>query len=255
MKRLFFSAVFVGLTTVSGVCAGVTSINSAVVTTHVFNDVPNATPIVVNSYPSAIYLAELGVSRTNGFANRDLWQFSANGTAPYQLQNGDYFSATFSLALTGSPISPRKEAGFLFSTVNDGDVQFVVNTDGHEVVQFGGISFYSFTGNNLVPPYNSGQSIVLRMDYFKDSNGLNALRFFANGVASPVFDFTSTVGSGALDIGNGSTLGGYFQIQNDPANPANGGNALFYNISIIPEPSTLVLLGLGGLALLLRRRS
>jgi hypothetical protein len=83
------------------------------------------------------------------------------------------------------------------------------------------------------------------MRYFKDGNGDNALQFFANGNASPVFDFTSSVGSGALDIGNGSTLGGYFQIINDPSNPSNGGSAVFRNIIIAPEPSTLTFLGLG----------
>jgi hypothetical protein len=178
----------------------------------------------------------------------------------YQFQNGDYFDASMTLQLTGSPITPRKEAGFLFSTANDGDIQFIVNTDGHEVVQFGGISFYSF--NNSTPPvggygmtYNSGDLITLGLNYFLDGNGKNALQFFANGNASPVFEFGPSVGSGALDIGNGSTLGGYFQIVNDPANPSNSGSAVFQNITItVPEPSSLVLLSAGVLPLLLRRR-
>jgi hypothetical protein len=157
--------------------------------------------------------------------------------------------------LTGNPITPRKEAGFLFSTANEGDIQFIVNTDGHEVVQFGGISFYSFSGNNIVS-YNSGDTIRLGLNYFLDGNGKNALQFFANGNASPVFEMGPSVGSGALDIGNGSTLGGYFQIANDPANPNNAGTALFQNISIesVPEPSSFVLLSAGILPLLLRRR-
>jgi len=250
MKRLLLCTVIIGFAATSG---AYTPPNSAVVTTHVFNDVPSAVPFVANVYPSFIFLAENGVSAPTGFANRDVWQFSGDGTTPFLFQNGEYFGAGFTLTLSGNPITPRKEAGFLFSTVNDGDIQFVVNTDGHEVVQFGGISFYSFTANGF-PAYNSGQPITLAMQYFKDSNGKNALQFFANGTPSPVFEFGPTVGSGALDIGNGSTLGAYFQIQNDPTNPANGGNALFYNITFIPEPSTLVLFGLGGLALMLRRR-
>jgi hypothetical protein len=254
MKRLFSFAGIYGLAAISGAYAQINSIHSAVVTTHVFNDVTNAVPFVFNNYPSFILIAETGVSAPTGFANRDVWNFSNNGTTPYALQNGNYFYASFQMTLTGNPISPRKEAGFLFSTVNDGDIQFIVNTDGHEVVQFGGISFYSFTANNIVPPYNSGQNIDLAMQYFLDGNGKNALQFFANGHASPVFEFGPTVGSGATDIGNGSTLGGYFQIANDPNNPSNNGNAIFYNISIVPEPSSLALFGLGSLALLLRRR-
>jgi hypothetical protein len=261
MKRLLLSTAAIGLAAATGAYAQVSAINSAIVNARVFNDVPGATFTGVNTYPSLISLSETGVNAATGFANRDTWQFSNNGTTAYQFQNGDYFQATFTLNLTGTPISPRKEAGFLFSTASNGDVQFVVNTDGHEVVQFGGISFYSF--NNSTPPtggygmtYNSGDNITLGLNYFKDENGKNALQFFANGNASPVFEFGPTVGSGALDIGNGSTLGGYFQIANGGVEgPSNGGTAAFSNISIVPEPSTLALLGLGGLTLLLRRRS
>ena len=223
-------------------------------TPRVFNDVPGATFTGVNTYPSQISLSEQGVSKTSGFANRDVWQFSNNGGgSAYQFQNGDYFQASFDLTLTGNPITPRKEAGFLFSTANDGDIQFIVDTDGHEVVQFGGISFYSFNATPFGMTYNSGDLIKLGLDYFLDANSKNALQFFANGNASPVFDFAAGAG-----IGNGSTLGGYFQIVNDPANPANSGTAVFQNISIVPapvpEPSTLVLLSAGILPLLLRRR-
>ena len=168
----------------------------------------------------------------------------------YQFQNGDYFDASMTLQLTGSPITPRKEAGFLFSTANAGDIQFIVNTDGREVVHFGGISFYSFNSGYSMT-YNSGDLIALGLNYFLDtSTGNNALQFFANGNASPVFDFAPGAG-----IGNGSTLGGYFQIVNDPANPGNSGSAVFQNITItVPEPSSLVLLSAGVLPLLLRRR-
>jgi len=253
LSRLVLSSAILSFAT--GALAQVSSINSAVVTPRVFNDVPGATFTAVNSYPGSISLSESGVSSSTGFANRDIWQFSNDGTSPYQFQNGDYFNASFSLTLTGNPITPRKEAGFLFSTVNDGDIQFIVNTDGHEVVQFGGISFYSFTGNGF-PPYNSGDTLTLGMSYFYDTaHSANALQFSANGVYSPVFDFGPTVGSGALDIGNGSTLGGYFQIVTDPTNPNNSGSAVFGNISItsVPEPTLLGLLALGMISALRRR--
>ena len=193
-----------------------------------------------------------GVKLGTGFADRDVWQFSNdNGNTPYQFQNNDYFHVSFDLTLTGTPISPRKEAGFLFSTASSGDIQFIVNTDGHEVVQFGGIGFYSFNANNGIT-YNSGTTITLGMTYFLDSNGRNALIFTANGVDSPVEEFG--VGAG---IGNGSTLGGYFQIANDAANPSNSGSAAFQNISIttvVPEPSATALLGVGVVFFLLRWR-
>jgi hypothetical protein len=255
LKRCTCYATLIGLAAANGAYAQINTVNSAFVTPRAFNDVPGATLNVINNYPGFIAFSEGGVSAATGFANRELWQFSNNGTSAYQIQDGQYFNASFDLTLSGNPITPRKEAGFLFSTANDGDIQFIVNTDGHEVVQIGGISFYSFSVNNGIT-YNSGNTINLGMSYFQDGNDKNALRFWANGVASPVFEFGPTVGSGALDIGNGSTLGGYFQIQNDPANPSNGGFALFEDLSmtVVPEPSVLSLLGLGIVALVFRRR-
>src|ERR1035438_3563806 len=238
--RYTCNATLIGLclAAANGAYAQVGTINSAIINPRVYNDIPGATLTSVALYPAVIGFDESHVSTNNGFANRDTWQFSNNGGASaYQFQNGDYFDASMSLQLTGSPIAPRKEAGFLFSTANEGDIQFIVNTDGHEVVQFGGISFYSFNASNGIT-YNSGDTIHLGLTYFLDANGKNALQFFANGTPSPVFEFGTNVGSGALDIGDGSTLGAYFQISNDPNNPTNSGTALFQNISFIPLSPT-----------------
>jgi hypothetical protein len=237
--------------------ADVSTINSAIVTPRVFNDVPGAAFSGVNNYPASIAFSESGVSAPTGFANRDVWQFSNDGGASaYQFQNGDYFKASFDVSVDANPDAPRKEAGFLFRTANDGDIQFIVNTDAHEVVQFGGISFYSFSASNGIS-YSNGQTIQLGLDYFLDTNGKNALQFFANGTASPIFEFGPTVGTGALDIGNGSTLGGYFQVVNDPNHAGNGGTATFRDIKIAaetPEPSALLLLASGFLGLILVTR-
>ena len=250
LQRSVYPGILLCLAAGTAAYAQVTTINSAMVTSRVWNDIPGASFSSSGTYPSLIQFSEFGVSAASGFANRDVWQFSSDGGASaYQLQNNDYFHASFDLKVTGSPISPRKEAGFLLSTTGVGDIQLIVNTDGHEVVQFGGISFYSFSGASLVS-YNSGDTINLGMHYFLAGDGNNALQFYANGNASPVYEFAPGFG-----IGNGSTLGGYFQIVNDSANPFNSGIAAFQNINIVPEPSTLALLSLGvlPLGLLLRR--
>ena len=235
--------------------AQISTINSVDVTTRQLNDVPGATLTSFNLYPSVILFGETGVSAPTGFANNDAWQFSSDGgTSAYQFQNSDYFYASMTLQLTGTPSTPRKEAGFIFNTASVGTIQFIVDTDAHEVVQFGGISFYSFNANNIVS-YNSGDTINLGLQYFKAPDGNNAVEFFANGNASPITEFAPGAG-----IGNGSTLGGYFQIANDPSNPANGGLAIFQKVGIgpAPEPSSFALLGMGIVVLgvaVLRRRS
>jgi hypothetical protein len=212
--------------------AQVRSINSVVVLPRLFNDIPGATGTYINRYPGFISFSEAGVSQTSGgFADRDVWYFSNDGGAsPYPFQNNDYFSASFSVILTDTADSPRKEAGFVFSDLNGtfpgGDLQFIVDSDGHEVVQFGGFSFFAFAPA-LVPPYFTGTTIRMGMKYFQTEEGNNAFQFSANGVFSPVFELPPGFG-----IGNGNLLGGYFQIVNDPTAPDNGGRAVFRGISI-----------------------
>ena len=241
-----------GLAAINGAYAQVSTINSARITTREFNDVPGSTLTVVSNYPSLISFNDQ-VSAPSGFANRHVWRFSSNaGSTAYQFQNNDFFRVSMTLRLTASSISPRKEAGFLFDTIG-GQGQFLVNTDGHEIVAFGGpLPFYSFNASNGLT-YNSGDTITLGMNYFLDVNtGLRSVIYSANSSVSPILAFSNT----EQGIINGSTLGGYFQIQNASGNPANSALASFSNISIVPEPSTFALLCLGivPLGIALRRR-
>jgi len=237
--------------TASAAYSQVGSINSIRLFPREFNDIPGATlsTSITLANPYTLSFSEQGVSAPGGFANRDAWRFSNNGGASaYLFSNNDFFQVSMTLTLTGTPISPRKEAGFLLSTIG-GDGQFIVNTDGHEIVAFGGpLPFYAFSST-----YNSGDTITLGMTYFLNpSTGLRSVIYSANGVNSPILAF-SNLEQGIID---GSRLGGYFQIVNASANPLNGGIASFGNIAItaIPEPSVLALAGLGSLALALRRR-
>ena len=249
-------SILLALALSTGAYAQVSSINSAAISPRVFNDVPGATLATVSNYPTTISFSESGVSAASGFANKDLWQFSANGgTSAYQFAANDYFYAAFDLTMTASAVSPRKEAGFYVNSANVGEIFFIVDSDGHEVVQFGGSSFYSFNSSQGLT-YTDGQTIRLGISYFRDGNGNNALELSANNLVSPWLEFTAATGNGSLDMGNGTTVGAYFQIQNDASNAGNSGAVSFSNITIqsIPEPSVLALLGLGCLPLLFRRR-
>lgn len=230
----------------AGAQAQVSTIDSIVVTKGEFKDIPTATVVTGGTYPSSFAIVEVGVSAATGFANRDVWRFSADGTTPYTFQNTEEFNVAMDLTLTGLPGTPRKEAGFLLDSIG-GQGQFIVNTDAHEVVAFGGpFPFYAFPAT-----FDSGETIRLGIDYSWDAvNGNGVIVYTAGGLSSPALPFTN-LEKGIID---GSTLGGYFQIVNDPANASNAGFAMFNNIAIVPEPGTFALLALGMLPVLLRRR-
>ncbi len=218
-----------GFTTAS--YAQISTINSAVITPRQFNDVPGATLTVVSNYPSLISFEEQNVSQPTGFANRDSWHFSSDsGATPFLFNNTDAFTITMTVTLTGDPISPRKEAGFVFNNpLNDGG-EFIVNTDGHEVVAFGGfLPFYAFPKN-----FNSGDTVTLGLTVFQDSNGKNAIIYFARTATtcleSPPLEF-SNLEQGVI---NGTSIGGYLQIVNSPTIATNSGTAVFQNITIGP---------------------
>ena len=222
----YCSIIGVGLAAANGAFAQISTINSATYHPREFNDVPGSTLTVVRNYPSLISFQEQHVSAPGGFANRHVWRFSSDsGVSPYHFNNNDFFSVFMTVTLTGDPISPRKEAGFLFDTIG-GQGQFIVNTDGHEVVVFGGpLPFYAFPRT-----FNSGDTVTLGMTYFLQGNGKRAIIYYANCLQSPPLEF-SNLEQGIID---NSTLGGYFQIVNNPSNPNNSGTAVYQNISIGP---------------------
>lgn len=235
------------------------TINSAVIVPRVFNDAPGAIGTYVNSYPGSVSLSEANVQSLSGFADRDVWYYSANsGASAYNFQAGDYFTASFSLTLSGGLAGKDLEGGFLFSNPSGnfgGDCQIVAVGQGGNagvVFQGGGPSYYPFSplaggypgAGGSVPNYPNGSTYTFGLNYTIDPvTGLNAFQYSVNGqmaASAPGNDYFD-LGPGQFVGSPGDFLGGYFQIQT----------------VIVPEPSTLALLGLGLLPVtrLLRRRA
>lgn len=186
-----------------------------VVRERVFNDVPDST-LTVSSTADSITLSDQGVTRTAaGGINRHDFRVSRDGTTERLFYPYDTFDLTAAVTLTGNPEAPRKEAGFRVGPACEG--LFIVNTDAHEVVAFGGpFPFYRFDLQ-----YHSGDVITLRLRYLKQGGRMGFI-YTANGVSSPFLP-------GALCPG--SWVGGYLQVASAPNDPTNGGTAAFNSLT------------------------
>jgi hypothetical protein len=230
LKRYSCYAAIVGLAAANGALAQISTINSANIHPRFFNDIPGASLTVVSNYPTLISFDYQNVSTTNNaFADRSLWYFSNNGgLSPYLFQHGDAFTITMDLTLSGGPTSPRKEAGIVFNNpLNDGG-EFIVDSDGHEFVAFGGfLPFYAFPRN-----FNLGDTVTMGLTIFTDSNGKQAIIYFARTattcLVSPPLEF-SNLEQGVI---NNTAIGGYIAVVNSPTITTNNGQAAFQNIRI-----------------------
>lgn len=254
--------VALGLAAASAARAQISSINSAVITPRVYNDIPTAVGTYINNYPSTIALVETNVWTTTpgAYADRDVWNFSNNGTSPYVLGANDFFSVSMTLNVSGST-TVDNEAGFIIQNLNGnfpgGDMQFIADPNSHFLGFFGGPGFW-----NSGISYTAGTTVTLGMMYFFDAaNNADAMQFWVNAgsgnIYSPIED---DINNGTPENLAGDTFGGYYQIQTGGTNaPGSMGSGVFQNIQFgtVPEPSVLALVGLGILPLVwrLRRRA
>jgi hypothetical protein len=236
------------------------AINSAVEHFRVFNDRPGSDVTFNDNYPSSIFIQDVS-NDANGWANLHTWRFSENNFTDAQFANADAFSFSANLVISGGA---NAEAGLQISPWWSPQVDGRLNVrvpDG-EIAAFGGrLPFYSFTGNYGLH-YVMGDTIGLSMTY--DPHGLSALD---PATIEYKVTYNSTVYSSgplAFDQGNPAEdpphgqwgilnpayAGAHFQAFNGTTGTAR---ADWTNINFTPEPGTLALVVLGGLALARRR--
>jgi hypothetical protein len=240
------------------------AVNSAVQELRIFNDDPDSVATFGDTYPANIFIQDTlldGDGDGGEFANLHIWRFSENNFTEAVFNNGDPFSFSADLTISGTG---NGEAGLQISPwwSQDVDGRFNLRTGDGEIAVFGGrLPFYSFTNAHGVT-YNKGDTVRVGMSY--DPNGLS--------MADPAtVEYTLTLGGNdyssgplAFDEGNpaedpphglwgmlnDARAGGYVQPLIDVGNSENGLRADWGNISFVPEPSSMALLILGGLAVL-----
>lgn len=245
------------------------NIDSAILKTRIFNDDPNSTITTTNLYPGSVTIKDDhldGDGAGGEFANRHAFRLSSNGgISEAVFLNPHKFSFFTDVRLSGTANS---EGGINLAPwwSKDVDGTFTAITGNGEIAAFGGrLPFYSF--NNHIPPVNYVKGETIRMGIVYDPHSLtqadpgtieyvvikNSVTYSSGVIAFDEGNPNEDPPYGLWGILNDARLGGYFQPQIQVGNSDNFGMAEFGNMTYTPEPSSLLLLGLGGLALLRRR--
>lgn len=239
-------------------------IDSAVLNLRLWNDFPNSTLTTSNLYPNTIWMQDENLVTPPGWANRHNFRLSDNGgIGPAIFMNNDGFEFYSDVTISGDLES---EGGLnlcpWYSQNFDG--QFMLRTsDGKVECWNGRLPGYDFTGQQGVT-YTKGTTVRLGFAY--DPNSLTeqdpgTIQYFywdpmGTLYQSPVLPFSQGNPNepqyGFWGILDGAQVGGWFQPLGSTAT-TNMARIEFGNMVYIPEPASLLLLGVAGL-LALRRR-
>jgi len=256
-----FAATFTVLALAGVASADVTTINDFKNNFRNFNDYPSSTLVASSNYGAGtVDLVESNFGAGGAFANRHRVFFSNDsGASNYALGNQDYFDLSFDIRVKATDMN-LVEGGFYSDTFIGGEPRFIAKAN-DAVFAFDSwlpFVFGGAYGNDVVTKlrmiYNPGsgsggiQTVASTVQFFRDGTDLgtyNAGNFnspdFINGYADGSnFGFYATFSPKTDGMGN--------------ALPTAAAEMHISNMTIVPAPSALALVGLGGMVMARRRR-
>lgn len=216
--------------------ANAVTFNGVKIMERAWNDSPSSVLTTANTFPSMIQFDE-SFSGSTGWANQHRWLLSTDGgSTAYGWVYGTPVDISMTIKLESNNAGLNSEAGFYADKY--GDSKFFVRSDGL-VEAFGG-AFNNFSWGNA---YTLGTEATMRVLY----NGTDQVELFFNGVSSGVM----TPGYGEKYWLPGMVFGGYAQNRVAADHHIT---TTFTNINAVPEPLTVIGLGLGLAGLIAKRR-
>lgn len=273
-SRVAFAAFVVVGVAASAFADDISAANGLFVRARVFNDFPTSTLTidgVSRPVPEDFARPGMGTFHVNeqfpagtqgNFANKHLGYLSTDGGASaLSLHVGQSWEMSFDIKLSAPGGAPRKEAGVRIENPRPSlgytdEGLLLIASDG-EVAVFGGVM--PFTGFGSA--YTLGETASVTFRYFApgvQDPTLGAYQVLFNDPIKGLKDsgikiWGATEPDGTKGFNDGTKVAFVAQNQRNPIID-DSGDFVYSNISIIPAPGSLALVGMGGLMAARRRR-